>query len=60
MEKAELSLNIPLFLLLLMASVVICQIPTGTGGQESRIYLSETTFLSYRRKFYIVLCFQMV
>lgn len=57
MEKAELSLNIPLFLLQLMASVVIGQIPTGTGGEESRIYLSEKIPFPYRRKLFIVLWF---
>lgn len=61
MEKAELSLNTPVFfLLLLIASVVIGQIPAGTGGQESRIYLSEKILSLYRRKFCIVLYFQMV
>lgn len=58
--KRQNYLNILLFLLLLMASVVIGQILTCPGGQESRIYLSEKRLCSSTRIFSIVTCFQMV
>lgn len=45
---------------LLVASVVICQIYSGIGGEQDFPLLKGKVFFLYRRKFYILLCFLMV